>query len=599
MLTISLIYLILSSSLISLKDITIFYNRSLLIILANTIIISTFNDNNIVNYNNVGLFNNLFYVNNINNIFTIFVLILSLIIIGLSSFFPTKSNIDSNRYFLKIGEQFTITEYPIIILFIIIGAIFLMSSNDIISIFLSIELQSYGLYLLSTLYRNSELSTSAGLTYFLLGGLSSCLILLGSSLIYANSGITNLDNYYIINNLFDVKYSIENVYNYTNYFLLIICIGLLFKISAAPFHFWSPDVYDAIPTITTTFVAIITKISIFILMFELINYTNNSMFNVNWSITLLLSSFLSLIIGTVLGLNQSRIKRLFAYSTISHIGFILLALSINTMESIQAFTFYLTQYSISNLNAFILLIGLGYNLYIYVNKSEENDKLLDRNNSPIQFISQLKGFFKLNPILSISLIITIYSLIGIPPLLGFFGKQTVLSSSLDQNYIFITIIAILTSVISAVYYLNIIKVVFFEEPDYELNYNFKRNYNLNKEFTVRKSFLQQEFNNSNFFITDTDIENLAKKKNSEDITLRAIFLKDMLIRDSWESHYTQKFSKTEIDNYLAVQPNNNYFSLNENITLTVSILTLIITLFIFNPNEWLNLSNIISIYIYT
>jgi NADH-ubiquinone oxidoreductase chain 2 len=189
---------------------------------------------------------------------------------------------------------------------------------------------------------------------------------------------------------------------------------------------------------------------------------------------LLISSLLSLLIGTILGLTQFRIKRLFAYSTISHVGFILLALSISSIESTQAFIFYLIQYSISNLNAFIILIAIGFSLYSYIPKDKKEGiapELLDKNNSPIQLISQLKGYFYINPLLSLSLAITIFSFTGIPPLVGFFAKQMVLSAALDKGgfTIFISLIAILTSVIGGVYYLNIIKEIFFFSPDYEIN----------------------------------------------------------------------------------------------------------------------------------
>jgi NADH-ubiquinone oxidoreductase chain 2 len=160
---------------------------------------------------------------------------------------------------------------------------------------------------------------------------------------------------------------------------------------------------------------------------------------------------------------------LFAYSTISHVGFILLALSINSIESIQAFIFYLMQYSISNLNAFIILISIGFSLYFYINDSDEFKQLADKNNSPIQLISQMKGYFYINPVMSLSLAVTIFSFVGIPPLIGFFAKQMVLSAALDNGYVFLALVAILTSVISAVYYLNIIKQVFFDESEYKLN----------------------------------------------------------------------------------------------------------------------------------
>jgi NADH-ubiquinone oxidoreductase chain 2 len=431
----------------------------------------------------LALHGGLLHITNLNQIFHIFIFFISILILQLTSFYPrilqTPNNswlkdlkkIFSKYFFNKIGEHLKIIEYPLILLFVISGAVFLISTNDLVSIFLSIELQSYGLYLLSTIYRNSELSTTGGLIYFLLGGLSSCFILLGTTLLYANSGTTSLDGLYIINSISDIDENLTSWYKsyYLNFSLLIFSIGFLFKVSAAPFHFWSPDVYDAIPTIVTTFVAIIAKISIFIFLLELVYYTNNSLSQFSWTYALLISSLLSLIIGTVVGLTQFRIKRLLAYSTISHVGFILLALSISSVESTQAFIFYLIQYSISNLNIFIILITIGFSLYNYINSNKNSLNLLESHNSPIQLISQLKGYFYTNPLLSLSLAITIFSFVGIPPLVGFFAKQMVLSAALDNGYIFITLIAILTSVIGAVYYLNIIKEIFFDSPDYKID----------------------------------------------------------------------------------------------------------------------------------
>jgi NADH-ubiquinone oxidoreductase chain 2 len=182
-----------------------------------------------------------------------------------------------------------------------------------------------------------------------------------------------------------------------------------------------------------------------------------------------MSSLFSLIIGTVVGLTQFRIKRLFAYSTISHVGFMLLALGISSVESTQAFIFYLTQYTISNLNAFIILIAIGFSLYCYTSDNKEYENLMDKNNSPIQLVSQLKGYFYINPFLSLSLTITIFSFVGVPPLVGFFGKQMVLSAALDKGLIFLSLVAILTSVIGGIYYLSIIKEMFFNLPDYKIN----------------------------------------------------------------------------------------------------------------------------------
>jgi len=556
----SILFIILSNAVTLRRDKSILYSRVVIIALLyscllaiNTLFITSLSTG-------IGLYGGLFHITSITQIFHIFIFLISAAILQLTAFYPRKVWVADYSSFSKLifynflyyksqivnkmGEQFKIIEYPLILLFIVTGATFLVSTSDLVSIFLSIELQSYGLYLLSTLYRNSEKATSGGLTYFLLGGLSSCFILLGTSLIYANSGTTNLDGIYVITSLSDLANDSQNIlYWYKSYYihfsLLILSVGFLFKVSAAPFHFWSPDVYDAIPTIVTTFVAIVAKISIFIFFLELVHYTSNSLFNFEftWTTSLLVSSLFSLIIGTVVGLTQKRIKRLFAYSTISHVGFILLALSINSIESIQAFIFYLMQYSISNLNAFIILISIGYSLYYYINDSNEYKELTDKNNSPIQLISQIKGYFYINPVLALSLSITIFSFVGIPPLIGFFAKQMVLSAAIDSGYVFLALVAILTSVISAVYYLNIIKQVFFDRADYKINPELT-NVNLH----------------GNIIKNNVLVEKLTFKNNS--------------------------------------------ITLSSSLTITISVLTLIILLFIFLPQEWLSMANILALILF-
>ena len=480
----SILSILLSNAVTIRRDISILYNRVAILVLVYCIL----NDLSSLTVitKGIGIHGGLLLITNITQIFHIFIFFISILILTLTSFFPRKVWVEEysslkDLFFYKfvyyntkiqnkMGEQFKIIEYPLILLFIITGAILLMSANDLISIFLCIELQSYGLYILSTIYRNSELSTTGGLIYFLLGGLSSCFILLGTGLIYANSGTTSLDGLYIITSISEVG-SFDLWYKpyYINLALVIFSIGFLFKVSAAPFHFWSPDVYDAIPTIVTTFVAIVAKVSIFILLLQLVYYTNNSFSEMNWTFILLISSLFSLVIGTVVGLTQFRIKRLFAYSTISHVGFLLLALGISSVESTQAFIFYLTQYTISNLNVFIIIIAIGFSLYCYTSENKEYEELLDKNNSPIQLVSQLKGYFYVNPLLALSLAITIFSFTGIPPLVGFFGKQMVLSAALDKGLVFLSLIAILTSVIGAIYYLSIIKEMFFSLPEYKFN----------------------------------------------------------------------------------------------------------------------------------
>lgn len=569
MLILLLIFLLISNAVTMRRDKSILFSR---IVIKSLILIAFIAYNNLyVSPLNKGiaLYGGLFNVTTYTQTFNIFIILLSAVILTLTAFYPRKVTLKehSSVYSLlfkklvynktaisnKTGEQFRIIEYPLIIVFIICGALFLISTSDLISMFLSIELQSYGLYILSTLYRDSESSTASGLTYFLLGGLSSCFILLGSALLYANTGTTNLENIYVITSISEVKDVSALAYLYQPYYLhlslIIMCVGFLFKVSAAPFHFWSPDVYDGIPTIVTTYVAIIAKISIFAFLLELVYYTEYNLLDFNWKSIFLLSSLLSLIVGSILGLTQFRIKRLFAYSTISHVGFILLGLSINSTESIQAYVFYVLQYSISNLNAFIILITIGFTLYLYVHKegSEETAFITEKNNSPVQLISQIKGYFYINAYLAISLAITLFSFVGIPPIIGFFGKQMILSSALDNGYVFMCLLAIITSVIGAGYYLNLIKQIFF----------FKHNYKINP--------------------AANDLELLA-------------YVSETNKRDT-----VNCASKND---YRKIQLKTQDIKINSSLSVTISVLTFILVLFIYMPTEWFNIVSILSLIIF-
>ena len=387
-------------------------------------------------------------------------------------------------------------EYSLVIIFSTLGASLLVSSSDLISMYLSIELQSFGLYILATLFRDSESATSAGLKYFLLGGLSSCLILLGAGLIYSFTGLTNFESIYSLISVSEFNYVIQGL----SLGLTLIFVGFLFKIAAAPLHNWSPDVYDDSPTIVTTWLTIMPKISILILLLELYTQIGSGLYiaidnlnlltsvsnltgvefitkittilpilnDINTTIIiknlLLISSLLSLLIGTIVGLAQTKIKRLLAYSTISHVGFILLALSINTEQSIDSLLFYIIQYTITNLNMFLIILALGYtikNSIINYNNSFSSLKEIGvlQQIKDIKYISEFKGQFFSNPLLSLSLTICLFSMAGMPPLIGFFSKQFVLYSAMQSGYYFIAIVAILVSVVSASYYLKIIKVL--------------------------------------------------------------------------------------------------------------------------------------------
>jgi NADH-ubiquinone oxidoreductase chain 2 len=419
----------------------------------------------------IGIYSGLFQITNISQTIELFLLIVgSIILIG----WPTKES----KYSI---------DYSIIILFSTLGSSLLVSSFDLISLYLSIELQSFGLYILSTLYRNSESSTNAGLKYFLLGGLSSCIILLGTGIIYAYTGLTQLESIYTLISSTNIDYILQGTF----LGIILIFIGLLFKISAAPLHNWSPDVYDETPTIVTIWLTIMPKIAILILLLEIYTQINNyglavatlsfdgSLNNISVLGTVLtdsvikniflISSILSLIIGTVVGLAQIKIKRLLAYSTISHIGFMLLALAINTEQSIDSFLFYLIQYIITNLNIFLILLAISYFNYNTakagintVGVGETNlglGNLATKQEGDIRFIKELQGLFFANPLLSLTLSISLFSMAGVPPLIGFFSKQFVLYSALDQGYYFMSILAIIVSVISASYYLKIIKIL--------------------------------------------------------------------------------------------------------------------------------------------
>lgn len=584
-----LISLIVSNAVTLRRDKTILYSRVVII----SLFFSSF-----LAFNNlfvkslekgVAIFGGLFNVTSFTQTFNIFIFLVSALILTITAFYPrklyrenhgtfrsllfSKLSYDKNLISNKTGEQFRIIEYALVIVFILCGAVFLISTGDLVSVFLSIELQSYGLYILSTIYRDSESATASGLTYFLLGGLSSCFILLGSALLYANSGTTNLDNIYVISSISQIDEASSIVsYWYNPYYihlsLIIMSVGFLFKVSAAPFHFWSPDVYDGIPTIVTTFVAIVAKISIFAFFLELVYYTECYYLDFSWKNILLLSSLFSLIIGSVLGLTQFRIKRLFAYSTISHVGFILLALSINTVESIQAYIFYILQYSISNLNAFIILVTIGYTLFLRVYGTKDLEKLdeqlVDKKYSPIQLINQIKGYFDVNPFVAVSLAITLFSFVGVPPLIGFFAKQMILSAALDSGHVFMALVAILTSVIGAGYYLNVIKQIFF--------YN--------------KVYLHDYETRNSLFVKDLSLQNKEIKFESAIFPITSVYDPTIL---------STKESKTEENVASATEKD---ITLSSSLSSVISVLTLILLLFIFIPGEWLNIVSILTLILF-
>lgn len=379
-----------------------------------------------------------------------------------------ERSVEVNSNFVHVS---TINEHSLLVLFSVVGSCILISSYNLLSMYIGIEMQSFAVYILSTLYRNSQSSTSAGLKYFLLGSLASSIIVLGTAVIYAGTGITG----------FEDLATLISVNNMDNTFvtvtvaggLLLIGIGYIFKVGAAPLYNWSPDVYDGVPTVITTWISTMPKIGILVYLLNITcvatGYSVVDMGSVSESLgslytvyaeplqtLLLVSSVLSFLVGSIVGLSQYRIKRLLTFSTINHLGFMLLALAVSTEESVEGFVFYLVQYTLTNVNTFLVLLAFGY-MSKGVIMGMKGTKVSVRE---FVFLDDLKGQFFQNPLLAISFAVSLFSMAGVPPLVGFFAKQMVLYS-VSYSYSYIAIIGIITSVIGASYYLKIVQLMFF------------------------------------------------------------------------------------------------------------------------------------------
>lgn len=383
----------------------IFWNRISFLILLFSCILS-FNSYYIFIFNTgISLYNGLWLFTTINGGISILIYIAGACIIMLGEGFIKKElkiNLKKNIFFSNFQFQknllkFFMSEYPLIILFTTLGMICLITSNDLISFFLGIELQSLSLYILATIFRESESATSAGLKYFLLGALSSGLLLLGSCFLYGLTGLTNFESLYIISSFYSITHN-----SILQLSLFILGIGLLLKIAAVPFHNWIIDVLDGVPIIVTTWIAVMPKISIIIFI---LNLQGLNSFNYWFSSTTLLfiCALFSLIIGSIGSLTQRRIKRLLAYSSITHLGFMLITLSINNSASIEALLFYMIQYFFTSINIFFIIIAFGFSL-----PSGSFNSIY----SPILLISQLKGQFYNWPLLSLCFSFSLFSLAG-------------------------------------------------------------------------------------------------------------------------------------------------------------------------------------------
>ena len=392
------------------------FNLSSIIILFTIAII--FNNSN----NSEKIFLDSFSRDAYSNFFKILILISSLFVLNSSKVFILDS---------KLGKF----EYPIIILLSILGMFFMVSSNDIILFYLGLELQSLSLYILASIDRDNIRSSESGIKYFVLSALSSGLLLYGCSLLYGFTGSTNFDSIAIQLN----KENIGAVFA-----MVFILVGLAFKVSAVPFHMWTPDVYEGAPTSITSYFAVVPKVAglAVLIKFMLIPFSNILL---EWQTIIIFISLASMILGAVAAIGQKNIKRLLAYSSIGHIGYALAGVATGAISGYQSTIVYISIYVIMNIGAFSCLY------------------LLKKDGEYKENISDLSGISKKHPILAISFLVILFSLAGIPPLGGFFAKFYVFSAVLEQKMYALAIIGLLTTVISAFYYLRIIKTIYFDD----------------------------------------------------------------------------------------------------------------------------------------
>ena len=354
--------------------------------------------------------------------FKILILIASLFVLNSSKNFIVDNKV--NKF-----------EYPIIILISILGMFFMLSSNDLILFYLGLELQSLSLYILASIDRDNLRSSEAGIKYFVLSALSSGLLLYGCSLLYGFTGTTNFD-------LIAEELTKDNTG--AIFAMVFILVGLAFKISAVPFHMWTPDVYEGAPTSITSYFAVVPKVAGLALLIKFMEIPFKNIL-VEWQIILIFISIASMLLGAVAAIVQKNLKRLLAYSSIGHIGYALAGVATGALPGYESATIYITIYVVMNIGAFSCLY------------------LMKKNGEYKENITDLSGISKKNPVLAFALLIILFSLAGIPPLGGFFAKFYVFTSVIQQEMYTLAIIGLLTTVISAFYYLRIIKTIYFDD----------------------------------------------------------------------------------------------------------------------------------------
>lgn len=377
---------------------------------------------------------------------------------GASFFYNTLVIDDFTSYFKLIviaGSIFSILlslnyilylngfEYIILILLSIISMLLLISSGDFISMYLAIEFQSLCFYVLAGWKRDSEFSTEAGLKYFLLGAFSSGLLLFGCSLIYGFTGVTNFAEFGLLG----------ASGRGCELGIIFLLVGLLFKLTAVPFHMWSPDVYEGAPFSVTAFFAIVPKAAILAVAIRLcILMVDSSSGLIPWQKMIYFCSIASMILGAAAALSQKKIKRLLAWSSIGHVGYLLIGLTCGTLQGIQAILFYLFIYIVTSITIFALVLSP-----------------IRRDSSPVlqqrvKYTTDLALLAQTNPLMAITLAITLFSIAGIPPLAGFYSKALMFFAALSSTLYTVALVGILTSVVSCFYYIRLVKIMYFEAP---------------------------------------------------------------------------------------------------------------------------------------
>ena len=375
------------------------------------------------NFENIKIFNNSFALDEFSSFMKILILVSSFFVLIMSKKYI--QDINNNKF-----------EYPVIMLIAILGMFFMVSSNDLILFYLGLELQSLSLYILASIDRDNLRSSEAGIKYFVLSALSSGLLLYGCSLLYGFTGSTNFQ--VISNNVGDINIG-------TTFAMIFILVGLAFKVSAVPFHMWTPDVYEGSPTSVTSFFAIVPKIA-GIAVFIRFMYSPFQNILDEWQYILVFISIASMILGAVAAINQKNIKRLIAYSSISHMGYAIAGISTGTESGFKSTIIYILIYSAMN---------IGFFAFVF---------LMKRSGKYIEDINELSGISKNHPLAALSLLIVLFSLAGIPPLAGFFAKFYIFMSVIESGMYALAIIGLVTTVVSAFYYIRIVKVMYFDSP---------------------------------------------------------------------------------------------------------------------------------------